>query len=329
MNASDARAHPRLLHGLFFLAFTLVAACSPRVEPAGPPVRDAALAGNAFVMSDGAELPYRVWKGTGEKPKAVILAVHGFNDYSHAFEQPASHWKTQDIWTYAYDQRGFGEAPNRGLWPGGETMRRDLHEISKLIRAKHPDVPMVVLGESMGAAVTLTAMTRGPEPAGDRFVLSAPAVWGRQDLPWYLEGPAWFFAHTVPWLEVQPRTNRQPSDNIEMLRAYARDPLVIKRVRLDTAWGLLNLMTEAQQAAPALRRPALILFGKNEELIEDSAIKRFTGNLPKERSRLWNLVEYDTGYHMLMRDLNAERVWKDIAAFALHGEVHQGDIAAE
>ena len=47
--------------------------------------------------------------------KAVILALHGFNDYSNAFAMPARLWAERGIASYAYDQRGFGGAP--GLRP--------------------------------------------------------------------------------------------------------------------------------------------------------------------------------------------------------------------
>ncbi len=43
-----------------------------------------------FVAADGQILPLRKWlpqaQGKGE-PKAVILALHGFNDYANAFER--------------------------------------------------------------------------------------------------------------------------------------------------------------------------------------------------------------------------------------------------
>ena len=55
----------------------------------------------------------------------MILALHGFNDYSNAFDAPAKLWAKQGIATYAYDQRGFGGAPGRGLWPGSEALATD------------------------------------------------------------------------------------------------------------------------------------------------------------------------------------------------------------
>lgn len=316
--------------GFLFIWLLTLAACAPHIESAGPTVRDAAMTTDAFIMADDSRLPYRLWRAVpDEPPKAVILALHGFNDYSKSYEEAAGYWADRGIWTYAYDQRGFGETAARGLWPGGKALRNDLRAAARLLRQKHPGIPLVLVGESMGAAVILTATTHGAPPTSDRVVLSAPAVWGRQELPWLQEGFAWLAVHTIPWVKMQPRTKLKPSDNIEMLRALGRDPLVIKETRLDSAWGLLNLMTEAQQAAPLLNSPALILFGKKEELIPEEARERFLGNLPDGPGRSWHLIEYDDGYHMLMRDLKAKRVWADIARYALTGKVGQPDLKAE
>ncbi len=43
-----------------------------------------------------------------------------------------------------------------------------------------------------------------------------------------------------------------PSDNIEMLRALGKDPLVIKRTRIDALKGLVDLMSNAETALPAI-----------------------------------------------------------------------------
>jgi hypothetical protein len=75
---------------LLMLALFL-GACAPRLQPPGPGPAEPEIAGNHLVMEDGALLPLRVWKPV-EAPTAVILALHGFNDYSKAFEDPAKAW---------------------------------------------------------------------------------------------------------------------------------------------------------------------------------------------------------------------------------------------
>src|SRR3546814_4280788 len=67
-----------------------------------------------------------------ENARAVILGLHGFNDYSNAFSEPAAYWATQGIITYAYDQRGFGGAPFHGRWARSEEHTSELQSLMRI-----------------------------------------------------------------------------------------------------------------------------------------------------------------------------------------------------
>ena len=268
-----------------------------------------------IVTADGATLPLRDW-APEERPTAVLLALHGFNDYSNFFDAPGRYLAEHGIHAYAYDQRGFGATANVGLWAGTETYRADLRTAVQLLRRQHPDLPLYVLGESMGGAVALTALASDTPPKVDGIILAAPAVWARSTWPVYQRAALWVGAHLVPWLPVSGRgLNIQPSDNIEMLRALGRDPLVIKETRIDAAWGLANLMDEALAAAPRLRSPALIQYGSQDEIIPGRPFERLVAGLTDPGFDGQVLALYDSGYHMLLRDKQAERVWLDIRAW--------------
>jgi len=298
---------------LLILAAVLVA-CSPRVIPAGTPITTPGLNPDTLRMADGAILPLRVWRPAG-RPIAVILALHGFNDYSRAFEEPGGFWAKHGIVTYAYDQRGFGDAPYPGRWAGVRTLIGDLAATSRLIRDRHPGIPLIVLGESMGGAVIMAALASATPPQADGAVLSAPAVWAREVMPlWQRTGLA-IIAHTVPGMKVSGRgLGKVPSDNIAMLRKLSRDPKVIKRTRIDAIYGLVNLMDAALAAAPKLHGDVLMLYGNREDIIPNGARHALEARLPQNACTL-RLVEYDSGYHMLLRDLEAERVLTDVAAW--------------
>lgn len=306
---------------MLFACMTLAGACAPHVVPLGEAVQEPALADDHFRTADGLRLPLRVWRGAG-KPKAVFLALHGFNDYSKSFEDPAAVWTKAGIAVYAYDQRGFGAAPNHGLWPGTEAMTRDLAMASRLLRARHPEVPLYLVGESMGSAVILASFGGADRPTADGVVLSAPAVWSRAHMPFYQRGALWLAAHTLPWMKLTGQGLKiRASDNDAMLRALGRDPLVIKATRVDALHGLTDLMDAALAAAPALDARALVLYGREEQLIPEEARRDFLARLPQNGR--WRYAEYDTGFHMLMRDRNAGLVLTDIAAFAIAPGPHR------
>jgi len=275
---------------------------------------------DAIIAEDGARLPLRIW--VPDTPVvATILALHGFNDYSNAYAGPAAEWAKHGIATFAYDQRGFGQAPDRGLWVGTQRLGEDLVIASQLVARRYPDVPHYIVGESMGGAVVIAAETgvEGiPKPVADGIILSAPAVWGRQQMNIFERTALWIGDRVAPGMTLTGQgLNIQASDNIEMLRALGRDPLVIKATRIDTIKGLVDLMGEAQAAAPRLTEPTLLLYGAHDELIPDDAMRKMIAELPKKGAAHRRVAYYENGYHMLMRDLDAKLVLHDVESWVL------------
>ena len=294
------------------LIAVLVGACAPTVLAPGPPVVSPALLDRALTMADGTRLRMRSWMPEDGEPGAIVIALHGFNDYGNFFADPGDYLAARGVAAYAYDQRGFGEDPNRGLWPGVPALIDDLRDAVAAVRARHPGVPLYLLGASMGGAVAMLAMG-GPEPPDvDGVILAAPAVWGRATMPFYQRWALWLGAHTVPWLKVSGRGLKiTASDNRDMLLALGRDPLVIKETRIDAIYGMVNLMDAALEAGAGFPGPALILYGAKDEIIPKVPMGRILGGLSQGK----RLALYEGGYHMLLRDLQGEVVWADIAAW--------------
>lgn len=304
--------------GLAILALSLLlVACAQRAAPPGPGPAEPQLTDLSFVTHDGLRLPYRSWLPEKE-PVAVIAALHGFNDYSKAFDSPTKTWVELGIATYAYDQRGFGAGPHPGLWAGSAALRRDLRTFIGLLRQTHPGVPVYLLGESMGGAVVAATLAAPDPPEVSGAILSAPAVWGRDTQPWYQRAALWMGERLVPgWTPSGGDLDIQASDNIEMLIALGRDPLVIKETRIDTVAGLVDLMDEALAAAPRLDQRLLVLYGAKDELIPWSPTLRFWEALPPEAAERQTFAYYAEGWHMLLRDLQALTVISDVASWIL------------
>ncbi|WP_338665037.1 alpha/beta fold hydrolase [Pararoseomonas sp. SCSIO 73927] len=290
--------------------------CTPQIIPAGPALADPALAGEALVMADGARLPMRAWLPEAP-PRAVLLCLHGFNDSRNFMTEPAPALNKAGLAVYAYDQRGFGGAPHRGVWPGAETLAEDAAAAARLLRARHPGIPVFLLGESMGGAVLLLAATRPVPPAADGYVLLAPAVWGRVTMPGIMVGLLDLLAHTVPRVAVSSGVpGIVPTDNMDALRRMARDPLTIRETRVDTTKGLVDLMDEALAAAPRLgpgTPPVLLVYGARDQLVPPVAtralLERFSPGAPVR------IAYYSGIHHMPLRDLQAPTVIGDVLAW--------------
>ncbi|MDD2735051.1 MAG: lysophospholipase [Desulfuromonadaceae bacterium] len=301
-----------LLAALYAAILLTVSACSPLVNYPGKQVTAPKIENNFFIAADGSRLPLRSWLPGETSARAVIIALHGFNDYSNFFASSGNYLSSRGIACYAYDQRGFGGAPGRGVWAGVEAYSNDLAGFVRAIRLLHPGTPYFVLGESMGGAVTIAAMTGSNPPEVDGVILVAPAVWGRDTMPWYQRWLLAVGSHTVPWMELTGKGLKiTPSDNIEMLRALGRDPLIIKATRIDSMYGLTNLMDIALVKAKQLKLPTLVQYGEKDQIIPKEAMLLMLENMPATTRKAF----YENGYHMLLRDLQGEKPLADIVAW--------------
>jgi alpha-beta hydrolase superfamily lysophospholipase len=281
-----------------------------------PPVLHAAVTDGTFTMDDGASLPYRTWLPEGE-PWAVVLALHGFNDSRDAWEYPGPMMAEAGVTVFAPDQRGFGAAPGRGLWPGTETLVNDARTMARLVQARYPHTPLYLMGESMGGAVLILLATSPNPPPAAGYILVAPAVWGRAEMNIFIQAALWGAATFLPGVRVTGHElplHIRASDNMEALIRLSDDPLTILRTRFDTLLGLVNLMDAAQRAAPRFPAPALFLYGGKDQLVPKDATRAFWRTLPAGE----RLAFYPYGYHLLLRDLARALPLLDILSWMRH-----------
>lgn len=249
------------------------------------------------------------------EPDVVIIAVHGMNDYAGAFKAAAAWWSAHGAAVYAYDQRGFGRSPGWMIWPQHEVMRADLRTAVAVARKKHPNARIAVLGESMGGAVAITAFAESNPPDADALILSAPGLRGWGTLPWLYGASLWVSSHVRPdWIVVPPKGVRvTATDNNAKLREMWFDPLVQKSNRIDSVYGVVSVMEEADQKIVDLPAsvPTLFLYGAKDEVILPDGVKHAAEKMPTHIRTAY----YARGYHLLLNDLQAETVWRDVLAF--------------
>jgi acylglycerol lipase len=295
---------------VFCLCICLLACASPQIQNVSNITRIPELTPDSAIMEDGYQLPLTVWEPAGET-RVIVLALHGFNDYRNAFAAAGEYLAAHGVLVVAYDQRGFGETSQHGIWPGSERLAGDVVTLSRLLCERYPQQPLYLLGVSMGGAVVLNAMEDSRCVKG--AVLVAPAVWGWQTMPWWQRSALRSLAHVAPGLTLTAEgLEIMPSDNTEMLRALRRDPLVIKETRVDAIYGLTDLMESAYLRGRGLVGTSLLLYGENDEIIPSGPTCDLFASLPEGKDTHWRAILYPDGYHMLLRDLQASVVYRDL-----------------
>jgi alpha-beta hydrolase superfamily lysophospholipase len=113
-----------------------------------------------FTDSHGVAITYDVY--SVPNPRAVVQIMHGLGDHSGRYTHVAAALNSAGYSAYVPDQRGHGRTGVKQfggnlsqlgkLGPGGfRAAVADFTEMTNIIRAENPGVPIVLLGHSMGS----------------------------------------------------------------------------------------------------------------------------------------------------------------------------------
>jgi alpha-beta hydrolase superfamily lysophospholipase len=87
---------------------------------------------------------------------------------------------------------------------------------------------------------------------------------------------------------------------------------VIKATRVDAIYGVVNLMDRALAAAPRVEPPVLLLYGEHDQVIPPKPTLEAIERMPTTGV---TVALYPKGYHMLLRDLEADTVIRDVESW--------------
>lgn len=109
--------------------------------------------------------PIISWVDTNKKQKAIFVCVHGLGLHKENYQQFGERMARDGYGVYAMDVRGFGEFQQM---PGDRKCDftkclDDVCEGLKVARTMHPNVPVFILGESMGGAIAMRVTEEHPE----------------------------------------------------------------------------------------------------------------------------------------------------------------------
>jgi acylglycerol lipase len=219
-----------------------------------------------FTARDGLTLFERWWLPDGD-PRAVIALVHGYAEHSGRYEHVGRTLAAARYATYSYDLRGHGrsEGPRVYVRSFNEHLR-DLAGFLRIVRERQPELPLFLLGHSMGGTIaTLFAITRAPALAG--LVLSGPGLRRRDDIPAIIPPAVSLLARVIPKAGLFKLDAAQVSRDPDVVRLYDEDPLVYRgRVPLGSAAAAGRAVARIQRDMEKVSVPLLIMHGTADGL---------------------------------------------------------------
>lgn len=110
----------------------------------------------AYEGADGIRLAGFVWRDPNARPKGVLQLAHGAGEHAGRYVGPLAPVMAAGWVVYSADHRGHGLTSGMSglgdFGPGGAAAAvDDMAVLSRRARAEHPDLPLVLMGHSMGA----------------------------------------------------------------------------------------------------------------------------------------------------------------------------------
>lgn len=243
----------------------------------------------------------RTWEGA--EPTHVVLLAHGYGEHTGRYDHVAAALVAAGASVHAVDHVGHGKSEgDRVVVTDFELVVDDLNAVDEQARAQQQDLPVVLIGHSMGGLIAARYAQRyGASLAG--VVLSGPLVghWGGARLLELDEMPD------------APLDSTTLSRDPEVGRAYEADPLVwhgpFRRVTVEAIARAL----EAVQAGPSLGSlPLMWAHGTDDQLVPAdgarSGIEHLRGDTYVERL-------YPGAQHEIFNETNRDEVLADVVGF--------------
>lgn len=271
-----------------------------------------------FTDAHGIAIVYDVHAPTGT-PRGAVQLLHGVGEHAGRYVALIEALVGAGFVVYADDHRGHGRTGMRQhggdasklgrLGPGGHPAAvAACWQLTQLIRAEHPGLPLVLLGHSWGSFLAQKLLAAHPD-AYDALVLSGSALLtptglNAGDLNARWKGPD---ATGREWLSSDPAVGE----------AFLADPLTTSTPLLKL-FGIVDAARLYGRPPRALGRdlPVLLLVGEHDPVGGPRSVQRLAAAY-RGRSGLRDVTvrQYPGARHEVFNEVAQEQVRADVLAW--------------
>ena len=260
--------------------------------------------------ADMLDLVWQSW--TPVSPRGVIVIIHGLAEHSGRYRETAGFLSENGYAVYACDLRAHGlssDPPKAGRVHVDrfEDYFKDVDALIALARETHGELPLYLLGHSMGGLISIRyALAKPAGLAG--AIISSPALGTHPDFkpPLFLKLMVSILSRLAPRLLVASNLDtRAISRDSAVVKAYIDDPLVSQKVSARWYGEITKSIKLAHEDAASLRIPMLLMQSGADRLVDPSAPGRWA---KATSDGLVELVVWDGLYHEMFNEPEKDRV---------------------
>ncbi|MBX3311587.1 MAG: alpha/beta hydrolase [Microbacteriaceae bacterium] len=270
---------------------------------------------NSFKDEHGIDIFYYEWTPTNRRvPRGVVQIVHGIGEHAKRYDDFAKALNAASYIVYADDHRGHGQTglgQTQGdlskmgkLGPGGwDATLAEIRALTKIIKEKHPDLPLTLIGHSWGSFMTQDILGIDSTPY-DAVMLSGSAfrtLTGLNSGPLNKKYDKHPNATGFEWL----------SRDVEVAKAFVEDELTFY-ADVMKKFGLKDgLRFFGKPKKPATDIPMLIAAGTEDPVGGEKSVTKLADYYRSKYLSNVTLKLYPDARHEIFNETNKEEVYKD------------------
>ena len=248
---------------------------------------------------------FRSWSSE-DTAKGVVLISHGLGEHSGRYNHVAQAFTANYLHVYALDHIGHGQSPGkRAFVESFSDLTAGVAELRSHIASEHPDLPVVLIGHSMGGLIAArTVLDAAPDY--QTLILTGPLL-GVPTPP-----PAWqtCLLRTLSALFPSAKALEIDASAVSRDQAvvddYVADPLVHhENIPARTVVSLFDEASAVLGRASEISLPTLLLHGEQDELTSVPASRQFMADLSATDK---HITVYPGMYHELFNEPEKEDI---------------------
>lgn len=260
-------------------------------------------------MRDGVSLYYRV--STPSDMKAIIVFVHGVGEHSGRYDYLAQKMNDAGYGVVRFDLRGHGKSGGeRGFVKDFHEFPEDVNEVVLKVEEDFADVPLYMLGHSMGSLIAALYAMSFPSVMKGQILSAFPAI----ELPF----PTIRLLKKLPY-EKLPKIRlandlaKFISRDPQVVADYIADPLNLKKATIKmSAEMFIKAPVFIEDHVWEYELPCLLLHGGADEIVTPLASEWFFDKIasPDKTRKV-----YPGLFHEIYNEKEKEEVIADTIAW--------------
>lgn len=245
-----------------------------------------------------------------DKPVANIIINHGFAEHLNRYDYVTKVLNTANFGVYRYDLRGHGRTESKkGYIEDFMDFVCDADEVVSLAKEEYPNLPLFMLGHSMGGFITLLYGIKEPDKLQGQ-IFSGAAV---RRLPMVngIKGDIIkLLSNIVPNMNIKNNLTKDICSVKEVVESYENDPLVLKEAKLKFHVEFLIRGTEwIEKNIEKYKYPCLVTHGEKDRIVpKETSIYLYNKISSKDKE----IKIYDNLFHEILNEKEKDIILSDM-----------------